>query len=73
MAAALPTPGLMAHHHRATQHDMAKSAGHANIDLARIYISMGDPATAHRVLQQVMQEGAEDEKALALHMLQEMA
>ena len=71
-ATALPTPGLSANKGRATKAQKTKSAGNANIDLAKIYLSMGDPATAQMVLQEVMQQGTEAEKTLAEQLMQEM-
>jgi FimV-like protein len=72
-ATALPTPGLSANKGRATKAHQTKSAGNANIDLAKIYLSMGDPATAQMVLQEVMQQGTEAEKTIAEQLMHEMA
>lgn len=72
-ASALPTPGL-AHasvHSRKT--GQTKSAAHANIDLAKIYLSMGDPSTAQMLLQQVIEQGNEAEKTTASQLLKNMA
>lgn len=69
-AAALPTPGLATGQPRGRKTGTAKSAGSANIDLAKIYLSMGDPSTAQMVLQQVMEQGTDIEKAAAEQLLQ---
>ena len=69
-AAALPTPGLATGQPRGRKTGTAKSAGSANIDLAKIYLSMGDPSTAQMVLQQVMEQGTDLEKAAAEQLLQ---
>ncbi len=69
---ALPTPGLLASRGRPIKRQQIKSAGNANIDLAKIYLSMGDPSTAQMVLQQVMEEGTEVERTAARQLLQEM-
>ena len=71
-ATALPTPGLLASRGRPIKRQQIKSAGNANIDLAKIYLSMGEPSTAQMVLQQVMEEGTEAERAAARQLLQEM-
>ena len=72
-ATALPTPGLRMPAQRHMPDDREKSAGKANIDLAKIYLSMGDPSTAQMVLQEVIQEGSESEKAIAQQLLKQMA
>jgi FimV-like protein len=50
-----------------------KSAADSHIDLAKIYLSMGDPTTAQMVLQQVLAHGTEAERAQAEKLMQEMA
>lgn len=74
-ATALPTPRLPSSQGRtkAPKKIKPKSAGDSNIDLAKIYLSMGDPATAHTVLQQVMTHGSDAEKALAKQMMEDIA
>jgi FimV-like protein len=72
-ATALPTPGFAQVSGRQRKPGKTKSAGDSNIDLAKIYLSMGDPATAQMVLQQVMEQGTEAEKAVAEQLMQEMA
>lgn len=71
-ATALPTPGLASGAGRTRKAGKTKSAGDSNIDLAKIYLSMGDPTTAQMVLQQVMEQGTEAEKAQAEQLMQEM-
>ena len=70
-ATALPTPGRGRGAAR-RKAGKTKSAGDSNIDLAKIYLSMGDPTTAQMVLQQVMEQGTEAEKAQAEQLMQEM-
>ncbi len=72
-ASSLPTPGLAHGIGRSRKTSQTKSAAHANIDLAKIYLSMGDPSTAQKLLQQVMEQGNEAEKDTATQLLNEMA
>jgi FimV-like protein len=71
-ATALPTPGLASVPGRSKKAGKAKSLGDSNIDLAKIYMSMGDPTTAQMLLQQVMEQGSAAEKAQAEQLMQEM-
>jgi FimV-like protein len=71
-ATALPTPGLVSVSGRSKKAGKTKSLGDSNIDLAKIYMSMGDPTTAQMLLQQVMAQGTEAEKAQAEQLMQEM-
>lgn len=72
-ATALPTPGLTVPAQPSLPSDEGKSAGQAHIDLAKIYLSMGDPSTARMVLQEVIQEGSASEKSMAQQLIQQMA
>lgn len=71
-ATALPTPGLVSVSGRTKKAGKTKSLGDSNIDLAKIYMSMGDPTTAQLLLQQVMEQGTAAEKAQAEQLMQEM-
>ena len=70
---ALPTPRRSNAFGHFSKPRKAKSAGDSNIDLAKIYLSMGDPTTAQMVLRQVLEEGSDAEKAIAEQLMQEMA
>ena len=70
---ALPTPRRSNTFGHLSRPRKAKSAGDSNIDLAKIYLSMGDPTTAQMVLRQVLEEGSDAEKAIAEQLMQEMA
>lgn len=72
-ATALPTPKLAQGNSRARKMRKTKSAADSHIDLAKIYLSMGDPTTAQMVLQQVLAHGTEAERAQAEKLMQEMA
>lgn len=71
-ATALPTPGLASVSVRPNKTIKTKSLGNSNIDLAKIYMSMGDPTTAQLLLQQVMEQGTATERAQAELLMQEM-
>jgi FimV-like protein len=71
-ATALPTPRLMPDKHLSKKSLKSKSMANEHIDLAKIYLSMGDPGTAQMVLQQVIEEGTEAEKSIASHLMQQM-
>lgn len=71
-ATALPTPRRAVIPGHITKARKTKSTGNANIALAKIYLSMGDPTTAQMVLQQVLEQGSEEEKVMAEQLIQEM-
>jgi FimV-like protein len=68
-ASALPTPGFDNRSGRNKKTGHTKSAGNANIDLAKIYLSMGDPSTALMMLRQVAEQGSDAEKAAAKQLI----
>lgn len=67
-ATALPTPGLQTFG-TSRKVRKARSTETENIDLAKIYLSMGDPATARLLLEQAFDKGSDTEKALAHQLL----
>jgi FimV-like protein len=67
-ATALPTPGLQTFG-TSRKVRKARSTETENIDLAKIYLSMGDPATARLLLEQACDNGSDTEKALAHQLL----
>jgi FimV-like protein len=67
-ATALPTPGFQAFG-APRKVKKAKSAETEKIDLAKIYLSMGDPATARLLLEQAFDSGTDTEKASAQELM----
>jgi len=58
---------------RLTKNHSEKTRGQTNIDLAKIYLSMGDPSTAQMLLSEVIAQGDEDEKKIANQLLKSIA
>lgn len=70
-----PTPArptLVVDSARKTRASQPRSVAEDRINLAKIYLSMGDAVTAKTVLDQVIAEGAEPETTQALQLIKEM-
>lgn len=54
--------------------DIDKDAGQsANLDLARVYLEMDDMVSAKELLEEVLQQGSEEQKKEANHLLESIA